>query len=79
MMVVAPDIISQLEIKPPVVSNTTSLFKDLCFVVPDYIPKLIEKYGNTSWAEWHNDLQLLEKDKTENPKLYEFTSFDNKL
>lgn len=72
MMAVAPDIISRLEIKPPLVSNTTYLFRDLCFVVPDYMPKLIEKYGNTSWQE---EMKLLENDKIENPKLYEFTSY----
>ena len=48
----APKILAEINFNPPMVAKgaTTSLFKDLIFVVPDYMPKLIEKYGNTSWG-----------------------------
>lgn len=51
----SPKIISEIDFEPPLVSKlgaTTSLFNDLIFVVPDYMPQLIEKYGNTSWQSF---------------------------
>jgi len=68
MIVVAPDIITQLQVKPPGVPNTRNLLQNMNFIVPDYMPKLIEKYGNINWTD---EYELLKKDKTENPKLYE--------
>ena len=71
---VAPKVLSEFNLEAPLVapkSSTNQLFKDLVFVVPYYMPKLIEKYGNTNWGDqW----ELLAKDKIENPKLYEFKS-----
>lgn len=72
MVAAAPDLVSQLEIKPPAIPNTTKMLNQLNFMIPDYLPALIKKYGSTSWMQ--QDLELLEKDKIENPKLYEFTN-----
>lgn len=45
----APKILAELDFKPPVIAGpTTNLFNDLVFTVPDYMPRLMEKYGNTS-------------------------------
>jgi hypothetical protein len=68
---VAPKILTELNLDVPKVANqqlTKSLFTDLHLLVPDYMTKLIEKYGNTNWADQWG---LLAKDKLENPKLYE--------
>jgi hypothetical protein len=69
--VVAPKVLAELNLETPLVANsqsTKALFNDLIFLVPDYMPKLIEKYGNTNWSDqW----DLLEADKHKNPKLYE--------
>lgn len=77
MLAVAPEIIAKMEFKPPLISSgaTTGLFNDLHFIVPDYLPKLIEKYGNTNWVD---EMELMRKDKIQNPKLYECFN-DNKL
>lgn len=75
MIAVAPDLISQLELRPPVVSNTRGLFSDIKFMVPEYLPKLMEKYGNVSLPSFSDYIQMLEKDKIENPKLYEFSNY----
>lgn len=51
----APKVLAEMEFKPPIVAKTgmtTNLFNDLNFVVPDYMSKMIEKYGSTSWAEF---------------------------
>lgn len=77
MIVSAPDIISQMELKPPVVSNTVTLFRDMNFMVPDYLPKLMEKYGNDNLSSFGDYISLLEKDKIENPKLYECFNDNN--
>lgn len=55
----SPKIISEIDFEPPLVSNigpTTTLFQQLHLAIPDYLPKLIEKYGNTSWTEFNNEL-----------------------
>lgn len=69
----APKILAEIDFNPPAVAKgvTTSLFKDLNFMVPDYMPRLMEKYGNTSWMD---GMELLRKDKLQNPKLYEVWS-----
>lgn len=68
---VAPKILAELNLEVPMIAKpqlTKSLFNDLNLLVPDYMTKMIEKYGNTNWADqW----DLLAKDKLENPKLYE--------
>lgn len=38
--------------------------------VPDYLPKLLEKYGSQS-IDFEKELKLLEEDKKQNPSLYE--------
>lgn len=53
----SPEIVSEIDFEPPLVSKvgpTATLFSQLNFVMPDYLPKLIEKYGNVSWAEYNN-------------------------
>lgn len=46
----APKILTELDFKPPIVAgHTTNLFKDLVLTVPDYMPRLLEKYGSNSW------------------------------
>ena len=48
-----------MDFNPPVVAKgaTANLFNDLVFRVPDYMSKLMEKYGNTSWALTAEQLQ----------------------
>lgn len=48
----APKVLAEMDFKPPIVAApTANLFKDLVLTVPDYMPKLLEKYSNTNW-EW---------------------------
>lgn len=62
-LAVAPKILAEIDFKPMASKAVTaSLFQDLQFVIPDYLPKLIEKYGNTSWAEF-NSIQFINYEK----------------
>ncbi len=50
-LTVAPKILAEIDFNPPMAAATTSnLFKDLNIMIPDYMPRLLEKYGSTSWA-----------------------------
>lgn len=72
MVAVAPKILAELNIEAPMVAkaeSTSLLFSQLNLLIPDYMPKFIEKYGSDNWIE--QDLKLLEEDKLINPKLYE--------
>jgi hypothetical protein len=66
----APKILAEINFNPPMVSAvpTARLFNDLNTLWPDYMSRLIEKYGNTNWPD---EMELLRKDKLQNPKLYE--------
>jgi len=51
-LAIAPKILAEIDFKPVVASPASaSLFKDLYFAVPDYLPRLMEKYGNSSFME----------------------------
>lgn len=73
-LAVAPEIIGEMNLTPvaPAAPVLTSMFQDLQFVIPDYLPKLIEKYGNTNFGE---TISLMEID---NPTSIKFTSYDQK-
>lgn len=58
----SPKIVSEIDFEPPLISKigpTSTLFSQLNFAIPDYLPKLIEKYG-TSWAEYHNTFEIIQ-------------------
>jgi hypothetical protein len=50
---------------------TTTLFNDLNFVIPDYLPKILEKYGGDDF-DFSKQLDLIAEDVKQNPRLYEF-------
>lgn len=49
ILAASPKVLAVISRKPKV--STTSLFQDLNFVIPEYIPKLCEKYGDVSFYE----------------------------
>jgi hypothetical protein len=70
----APKILSKIDFKPTLVAKmgaTTTLFNDLNFVIPDYLPKLLKKYGNDEF-DFAKQLDLIAEDAKQNPRLYEF-------
>lgn len=48
VLVASPKLLAELKTAPkPVI--TPGIFNDLQFVIPDYMPKLMEKYGDKSF------------------------------
>lgn len=51
MLAAAPKIISEIDLSPvKALHPNAALFNDLNFVIPDYIPSLMAKYGNDNYA-----------------------------
>ena len=57
----APKILAEINLNPKTctVGPTTKLFSELNFAVPDYMPRLIEKYGSTSWMSFSDELNKI--------------------
>lgn len=55
-LAIAPKILAEIDFKPltPTLGPSTSLFQELRLLVPDYLPKLIEKYGSTNWGGFNS-------------------------
>lgn len=49
ILAASPKVLAEISRKPKV--STAGLFNDLNFVIPEYIPKLCEKYGDVSFYE----------------------------
>lgn len=76
---VAPKTVSEVGVAVPLpekpIGVMAPIISNIKFLVPDYMPKLMEKYGKDELSSFDDFVSFLEKDKKENPKLYDFKSF----
>lgn len=73
-LAVAPKILAEIDFKPVIApAAMTHLFKDLQFVIPDWVPRIIEKYGNNDFIAI---MQAAAKDD-DFPMIAAFTHYDS--